>query len=258
MSSSAQPASRAYRLTGATYRDGKFPDGILAVYESRGEIELRRPTGKKRREESVVAKVRLEPTTEIVVDGATISVSGLSMTLESASVAVEVADIMRRPARVQMALKHLAEAEAKVAAFLEARDEAVNILTRMTADPRRTILTVESLWTDDEKEPLGAIHTALSVRVGESLDKMISELMNAEKDLGPRVTDRLYAVAYTVGQVQDDVFTKKSLADDLMALQELGIETSAGDLKTENLAQRLMAMAHPSLVALAMASASAA
>jgi len=253
-----QAASRAYKLRSATYRDNKYPDGILAVYEARSDIELRRPTGKKRREESVVARFHLEPTTEIAVDGATIRVADLSVTLESASVAMEVSDILRRPARIQRALKHLAEAESTVGAFLEARDEAVNTLTRMKTDPRRTILTVESLWTSEDREPLDAIHAALSARVGESLDKMIAELAAAEKDLGPRVADRLYAVAYTVGQVQDDLFSEaRSMADDLGALQELGIETSAADLRAENLAQRLMAMAHPSLAALATATASA-
>jgi hypothetical protein len=252
-------ASHAYKLRSATYRDNKYPDGILAIYEARSEVELRRPTGKKRREESVVARFQLQPTTDIIVDGATIRVSELSVTMESASVAVEVGNILMRPARIQRALRHLADAESAVAAFLEAREEAVNVLTRMTTDPRRTILTVESLWSDEKKEPLDAIHASLSTRVGESLDKMIGQLMGSEKDLGPRVTDRLYALAYTVGQVQDDVFCKaRSLAEDLAALQELGIETSAGDLKTENLSERIMAMARPSLAALATATASAA
>lgn len=247
---------REYKLAGAVYKDTSYPDAVLVVYEERSDLELRHPEGKRSRDDPVIARFHVEPNAEVKVEGASMKISDLSITLESSAYALEVEDLLRRPARVQKALKVLATAEAALGEFLETRDDAVGILLRMRTEPRKALLAAESLWTIEDTPPVDSIQQTLSARVSESLDKMTAALAPAEAVLGPRVAERLYAVAYAVGTVQNDLLGDDSvLASDVAALKEIGIETSVADVHMENLAKRLLSLAHPGLEALATSSA---
>ncbi len=250
-----QAPSRAYRLVSASYRDKAYPDGILRVNEAGDEIELRQLGGRRKKEEAVIARFRLEPNAEVLVDGPLLRVSELSIALESPAVAGEVADLLRRPAREQEALRGLSEAESSLRGFLETREEALNLLSRMRVDPRGALLSVESMWTTEGTEPLDAVYSGYSARVSESLEKMKSSFASGEKGLGPALTERLFALAYTVGAVQNALFEEESdLAQELASLQELGIATTAQDLRLEKPTERLLLRAHQALVALATSS----
>jgi hypothetical protein len=252
---SAQGPSRVYRLVSASYRDKAYPDGILRVNEAGSEIELRQLTGKRKREEEVIARFRLEPDTAVLVDGPLLRVSELSIALESPTVAGEVADLLRRPAREREALKGLSEVESSLGGFLETREEALNLLSRMKVDPRGALLSVESMWTSDDTEPLDAVYTGYSTRLSGSLEKIKSSLASEEKNLGPSLTERLFALAYAIGAVQNALFEGESdLAQELASLQELGIATTAQDLRLEKPTERLLLRAHQTLAALATAS----
>ncbi len=251
---SAEGPSRAYKLVSATYRDKTYPDGILRVDESGSDIELRQLAGKRKREETVIARFHLEPNAEVLVDGPLLKVSELSIALESPSIAGEVAELLRRPAREREAVRLLSEAESPISAFLETREEALSLFSLVKVDPRGALLSVESMWTTDDTEPLDAVYAAYSTRVAESLEKMTSSLAETEKSLGSRVTERLYALTYTVGAVQNALFRADSdLVQELAALQELGIATTAQDLRMEKPTERLMLRAHQVLVAVATA-----
>jgi hypothetical protein len=247
-------SSRKYKLVSATYLDKTYPDGILSVNEAGDEVELRQWTGKRKKEETTVARFRLEPNADVLVDGPLLRVSGLSITLESSGFAGEVADLLRRPAREREAMRILAEAEYSVSGFLTAREEALNFLLRVKVDPRGALLSVESLWTADDTDPLDAVCSTYSMRLAESLEKMKSSLADYEKKLGSGVTDRLYALVYTIGAVQTAIFEAGSnLVPELAALQELGITVTAQDMRMEKLTERLMPKAHQGLVAFATA-----
>ena len=246
--------SRSYRLVSATYRDKTYRDGILRVDEVGSEIELRQWTGKRKMEEAVIARFRLEPNAEVLVDGPLLRVSELSVTLESPSIAVEVSELLSRPARESEAVRLLSEAESTVSGFLGTREEALNLLSRLKVDPRGALLGAESMWTAEGTEPLDAVYSNYSIRLGESLQKMTSFLEGSEKSVGPAVTDRLYALAYTLGEVQNALFEGDSdLVQELAALLELGIATTAQDLRMEKAAERLVLRAHQALVAVATA-----
>jgi hypothetical protein len=246
----AAAPSRAYKLDSASYRDKTYPDGILLVDETGSEIELRQLTGKRKKDEVVVAKFHLEPNADVMVDGPLLRVSELSISLESPAVAQEVAELLRRPGREREASRRLSEAESPVSAFLEAREEALGLLSRMKVDPRGALLSAESMWTNDDTEPLDAVYSAYSKRLSESLEKMTSSLSGTENSLGTGVADRLYALAYTLTAVQNALFAADSdLVQELAALQELGIATTAQDLRMEKPTERLMLRAHEVLLA---------
>ena len=200
----------------------------------------------------MIAKFSLEPNADVLVDGALLKVSELSVTLESPGAAGEVADLLRRPARELEAVRLVSEAEASVSRFLEASEEALSLLSRIKADPRGALFAVDSTSTATDTEPLDAVYSTHSARLAESLERMKSSLAGGEKSLGSAATERLYAVAYTVGAVQNALFEGDSdLVQELAALQELGIATTAQELRMERATARLMLRAHPALVALA-------
>jgi hypothetical protein len=249
---STEAPSRAYRLVSATFQNREYPEGILRVNEAGSEIELRQWTGKKKRAEAVIARFNLEPNVEVLVDGALLRVSGLSVTLESPGAADEVAELLRRPAKELEAARLVSEAETSVSRLLEAREEALNALSRIKADPRNALFVVDSTSTAQPAEPLDSVYSTYSARLGESLESMKSSIAGAETGLGSSATERLYAVAYTIGAVQNALFEGDSdLVQELAALQELGIVATEQDLRVERPTARLMLQAHPVLVALA-------
>ena len=249
---STEGPSRAYPLVSATFQNREYPEGILRVNEAGSEIELRQWTGKKKRAEALIAKFRLEPNVEVLVDGPLLRVSGLSVTLESPAAAGEVAELLRRPAKELEAVRLVSEAETSVSRFLESREEALSTLSRIQADPRNALFAFGSTSTAGDTEPLDAVYSTYSARLAESLEKMKASLVGGEKSLGSSATDRLYAIGYTVGAVQNALFEGDSdLAQELAALQELGIATTAQELRMEKPTARLMVRAHPGLVALA-------
>jgi|GEM_PF-6145152 len=247
----SEAPSRVYKFLSATYQNKEHQEGVLRVNAAGNEIELSQWTGKKKRVETVIAKFRLEPNADVQVDGALLRVSELSVTLESPGAAGEVADLLRRPARELEAVKLVTDAEASVSGFLEAREEALNLLSRIKVDPRGALFAVDSTSAADVADPLDAVYSTLSSRLAESLEKTKSFLAGGEKSLGS-ATDRLCAIAYTVGAVQNALFEGDSdLAQELDALQELGIASTAQELRMERPTARLMLKAHPTLVALA-------
>jgi hypothetical protein len=245
---------RSYKFFSASYADKAYSDGTVLFYGEENEIELRQSTGKRKKEEAVIARFRVEPNAEVKVDGPFLKVSELSITLESPDLAGEVAELLRRPGKQKEEVTLLNEAESSVGVFLEARGEAMGLLSLMKVDPRRAMVSVESTWTADDAEPVDAVYSAYSARLAESLEKMTTFLNEAEKNLGSGVTNRLYALAYTIGAVQNTLFeADPDLTQELAALQELGVATTAQDLKMDKSTERLMIRAHPTLEALAAA-----
>jgi len=199
---STESPPHAYKMVSAIYQNKEYPEGTLSVNAAGTEVELRQWTGKKKRAETVVARFRVEPNAEVAVDGALLRVSELSVTLESPGVAAEVTDLLRRPARELETLRLVSEAEASVSRFLEAREEALNQLSRIVVDPRTALFDLDSTWNPAEgKEPLDSVYSTCSARLAESLEVMKSSLAEGEKGLGAGATDRLYAIAFTVGAV---------------------------------------------------------
>jgi hypothetical protein len=251
---SAQGPSRAYAVVSATFQNREYPEGTLRVNEAGSELELSQWTGrKKKRTEAVIAKFRLEPNVEVLVDGPLLRVSDLSVTLESPAAAGEVAELLRRPSKELEVVRLVSEAETSVGRFLESREEALSTLSRIKADPRNALFAAGSTLTlASDVEPLDALYSTYSARLAESLEQMKASLAGGETILGSGATERLYAIAYTVGAVQNALFDGDSdLAQELAALQELGIATTAQELRMENPTARLMARAQPALVALA-------
>jgi hypothetical protein len=248
---STEAPSLAYRFASATFQSREYPEGVLRVNEAGSEVELRQLTGK--RAETVIARFRLQPNAEVTVDGPLLRVSELSVTMESPEVAGEVADLLRRPARELEAARLLSNAEASVGRFLDSREEALDLLSRIEVDPRNALFGLDLTGSAADAEPLDAFYSIYLARVAESFESMKSSLAEGEKGLAPGTVDRLYAITYTIGAVQDALFKGDSdLAQEVAALLELGIATTAQDLRTERPSSQLLLRAHASLASLAV------
>ncbi len=255
---SAPLPPRTYKLMSAAYRDKNYSEGLLLFDSAKRELELRQVRRIRRKNvETVIARFRVEPAAQVGVNGAVLKVSELSVTLESPSAAGEIAELLKRPEEESKRAKDLSEAESSVDRFLEERETMLSFFSHVRSDPRGALFGARTMWpADDSRKPMDAIYSAHSERLAESLKEMKAALAAAEPSLGLGIVDRLYALAYTVGAVQDALFAGGSdLAQELSALQELGISTTAQDLRLEKSTQRLVLQAHPALEALATSSA---
>lgn len=251
----ASPAASVltYRFASATYRDKKYSRGVFILDVPRMEIELRQSTRKMwRKVETVIARFRVESTAEVKLEGALLKVSDLALVLESPGAAGEVAELLARPAEERRRAKFLSEAESALGEFLGKREEAMSLLARVRKEPREALLSVRSMWPEDDAgEPIDAIFSGYTNTLTESLQSMRASLDESEKVLGSRLGGRLYALAYTVGAVQDALFkTDSDLAEELAALQELGVSMTAEDLRMEKPTERMLLRAHPALQSL--------
>ena len=243
--------SREYKFLTANYRDRVYPDGVLIVDEV-GEIEIRQWIGRGKKAQAPVVRFRPELPVNVVVEGAQLRVSELSIALESPSKASELAELLRRPVRAQEAERSLGEVEASLREFLVSREETLAFLARLKTDPREVLVSAESLWAaDDNRDSLDAVYSTYSAKLGESLDKMTLSLGVAETTLGPIVYERLCALAYLVGATQDATLEGEAgRGQVLAALKELGISADAEDFEKDKLTDRFLQQAHPALVAL--------
>src|SRR5713226_5453283 len=246
---------RTYKAISASLRDKTYPDVLLLIDEARFEVELKQWIGRRKKGQATITRFPVDPTAEVLVDGPLLRFSGLSVKLESPSKAAEIAEVLRRPGREREATRLLSEAEKALLECVKTREEAMTFLSKMKVDPREALIAAESLWpVGDTKEPLEAVYSSYSGRLAVSLEKMTSWLADYEKKLGPGVVDRLYALAYTMGAVQDALFEGDSdMVEELSALRELGVVTTAQELRTGTSLEQLVQRAHPVLVRFATA-----
>ncbi len=256
-SASTASQSREYGFVSATYRDRTYSNGVLLVDEARNEMELRQWAGRKKKEQAPVVRFRIEPTAKVVVEGPLLTVSELSISLDSPAKAAELAGILRRPARELEAVQGISAAESALEELLVSREQAVTFLSRMKVDPREAMLGAESLWAEgDSREPLDAVYSSYSARLADSVERLTSSLASAEKKVGPVVAERIYALAYVLGAVQNALLEGDFKQEqELAALQGLGITATAQDLQAERPTELLLKRAHPILVGLARAQA---
>lgn len=242
--------SRAYKLPSGTYRRVAWKDGLLYFSPERREIEVRQFVGWRKKKQRVVARFRAEQEAAVDVDGASLKVGELSITLESPTVASEIAEVLNLPKKQREEQKRLlSEAEAMVTGFLLVRDHAVRALAKVKDNPRDGLIALMSEVNFDAKEePLQEVYSTYSARLKESLEGVESYLKGARGQLGPRVIERLCALAFTIGLVQDAALRPDSeVSDWLSALQELGVKANSEELASEGATQELIAKAHPAL-----------
>jgi hypothetical protein len=253
--SSPSGDTRTYKLTSASLRGKTYSDVLLLIDEPRSEVELRQWVGRRKKGQATLTRFQIDPTAEVLVDGPLVRISEVSVALESPSRAAELADLLRRPSREREAMRLLSETEKALLECVETREGAMAFLSKMRVNPREALIGAQSLWAeDDTKEPLEAVYSSYSARLAVSLEKMVSSLGDSEKKLGPGVVDRLYALAYTMGAVQDALFEGDSdMVEELSALREMGVVTTAQDLRTGAPLEQLIQRAHPVLVGFAAA-----
>ena len=251
--SSPAEGPRNYKVVSASLRGKTYSDLVMLVDEAQFEVELKQWTGRRKKGQATLTRFPVDPTAEFLLDGPLLRFSELSVTLESPSVAAEIAEILRRPSREREAARLLSEAERALLECVGTREEAMAFLAKMKVDPREALIDAESLWAvGDTKEPLEAVYSSYSGRLAVSLEKTTSSFAASETKLGPAVVDRLYALAYALGAVQDALFEGDSdMVEELSALREMGVVTTAQELRSGPSLEQLVQRAHPILLGLA-------
>ena len=254
-SASSAGDARTYKAISASLRDKTYSDVVLLIDEARFEAELKQWIGRRRKRQATITRLAVDPTADVIVDGPLLRFSELAVTLESPSKATEIAEILRRPAREREAARLLSEAEKALLDCVGTREEAMTFLSKMKVSPREALIGAESMWAaGDTKEPLEAVYSSYSARLAVSLERMTSSFVEYEKKLGPAVVDRLYALAYTMGAVQDALFEGDSdMVEELSALREMGVATTAKEMRTGTSFEQLIQRAHHVLLGLATA-----
>jgi hypothetical protein len=253
--SSSPGDALSYKLVSASLGGKTYPDVLLLVDEAQNEVELRQWVGRRKKSQATLTRIKVDPTVEVLASGPLLRVSELTATLESPSKAWELAELLGRPAREREATRVLSEAAKALLDGVGTREEAVAFLSKVRSNPREALMSAQSLWAaDDTSEPLEAVYSSYSARLAVSLEKMISSFSDSEKKLGPGVVDRLYALAYTIGAVQDARFEEDSdMVEELSALREMGVVTTAEELRTGAPFEQLIQRATPVLLGLALA-----
>lgn len=239
----------SFRIESGAFHDRRFKEGILVVEYAKRLLELHQFANRKSKEEVLVARFKVEPHAEVSADGKTLRVSELTLKLDSPRSAGEVLSLLRRAPPEPPKTDPLSEAEAAVRSCLEAREEAMAFLSRVRTDFRGALLGSAWMWkAGDERTPLEAVVSEYSARVGGGLDAAKTLVSGAEGALGGPTVERLYALACTLGAIQDAMFEGSSeLTEEVQALKALGVSVTAEELRMDKLSERVMLRAHPVL-----------
>lgn len=108
--------------------------------------------------------------------------------------------------------------------FLQARGEVIDLWLRLRADPRDAILKF-SAEVPPDKQPFEGLTEAYRDWLGGAFDEFVSSLAK-EDGLTDEVVEKLSALAYCIGSVQDSIYTGDAAARKrgLDALGELGVD----------------------------------
>jgi len=242
-------------LLNSVRKDGKgHSHCTLEIDEAKRYVQIKARRGLGRGLFQVV-DFYYDASTVVEVDGERLRVGELEMVAKSRGDAQEIAGSIRKPAVevVKQADDALKEIEVVVQGFLEAREEAVSTLMKLRKDPRTTLLEASAAWESLTGDPVEQLYTTSQQKISSSRDQMEGLIEALEWKVGKKVVERLYALCYAVGKLQDALFSGSAEEAEAAKrfLVELGIK--AGDLREvtlEGSSKRIMKLAHEVLVAL--------
>jgi hypothetical protein len=100
--------------------------------------------------------------------------------------------------------------EGSIRGFLKIREEALCFLANLRRNPRKIMLELSSTLGEGlTGDPVEAMTRLYSERLAKSWEDLISSLSGIEMQVGKDRTNRLYAVTYFIGKLQDAFFEGK-------------------------------------------------
>ena len=236
-----------YRLASAEYRGEAHEGSDMEIDEKSRTLEvtyMKGIVGRKTRTRLV--KMVWDASTPITVTGARVQVGELTVVAEAEVDAKEIGRLLRMPAAAVVAqrAKTVFDAEEAVREFLKSREESLVLLAKLREDPRGVISQFE--FKDEGRDPVDEAMVAYSKRLAEPFKRMTSSLDRLEAADQKESSERLYALAYALGSLQDSVFSGKPVTEaESVFLADLGILLPQQGLKLGNISETLMATRAP-------------
>jgi len=196
-----------------------------------------------RKEEARIFSMHYDEATVIHLHGRVVRVDDLSISARDEAESASIAALLGKPRRAALEQRTHGrrEAERAVSVFLKSRAEALAFLANLRADPRGTLFTLAS--STKGPDPLAEWRRSHQARLSKYLEYLDSAIASAERLGEYHVGERLYAVAYLVGEAQNAIFEGDSRR--LVALKPLAVDlgVDAGlfsGLKAETVTEQLL------------------
>jgi len=143
--------------------------------------------------------------------------------------ATKIAELIsgpRREAEWKAKQEMLAHAEDSMHNFLEVREEALGFLYKFRASPRETMLGLSSKFGQQQlvDDPAESMIRSYSEKLAKSSDNVNSLLTGVETQVGKDQANRLYAVIYFIGKLQDAFFEEGDTKKRIELLKSFGLE----------------------------------
>ncbi len=154
--------------------------------------------------------------------------------------ASKISELLSRPRKEAegKSREALFKAEKAIRSFLETREVALGFLSSLRINPRRTMLDLSSVLEEKQiGDPVDEMTKLCSERLTEHSDELSTVLSEVEVVAGKDQANRLYAVTYFIGKLQDAYFEGKD-PKRLEVLKSFGLELGFNDTLFEGLAKK--------------------
>jgi len=137
--------------------------------------------------------------------------------------------------RVRQVLLH---AEDPVRSFLATREEALGFLFDLRANPRKVMLNLSSEFAYKQVEDPVEVKTKLYLeKLSKTMDALNRSLSDVETQAGKDQANKLYAITYFVGKLQEALFQGRDPAR-MEQLRKFALELGFNDAEFEVLAKK--------------------
>jgi hypothetical protein len=245
---------RQFQLERVRFEGKDYRRCTLSVDETAGKVEITYQKRKRFSSEPVsLTRFGFDSTTRSSRISASVVMGNVEMVALSPEDASSIESLLGAPRKAarEQALEFLATCEERARDFLRLRGETLAFLSILRSDPAEGRF---QLYYSTKAQPEAALKEYLKSR-GEvltgALDRLDSALADLGQKTGPKVPERVYAVTYLAGLIQDNLFEKGE--PDLRAegfVSELGIREGALSPPFEEVPVKLLAAAHESTAAL--------
>lgn len=226
-------SKRPFKAASVQYRGREYKNALLLVDDETREVEVQ--TGQGLFKKKMGRLVNLGVVTErALAEGDKLIIGEVAVVLESHNDVDTIARLLYIPD----VGKEIALAKISAEKFLRARSSALAPLVKLKGNPRDALLSAFE-EVPEGADPVGILVSDAEKVVQEGVATMKSEVEMQAKDLPLETRNRIYAVVYAVGLVQDSYLkADESTLTGALALLSLAAPTAhlqSGELKGMNM-----------------------
>lgn len=245
---------REFQLESAKHDGKTYERCTLSVDAGSRHVEVTHTPKRLFKSKPVsVTRFEFDSKTKVVRDGNSLKIGELEIAVSSLVDSAEIESIIAAPRRalLEQAERELAAAEKCALEFLTSRGETLAFLERLRRDPAEVILQLHASRQSSTEDPLPQFLTSRTETMKAALDRLDSSLADLGGKTSPEVAERVYAVTYVIGVMQNNIFEKGEAGIEASGfVSELGF--NEGDLRasSQELPSKLLAASHRSTLAL--------